>query len=108
MVLWLASMLSSHRMSVIESNKALSAPTVQRQRVIQSVRLLRRRRNPRDNKPNPVPALRVYNQNQAIQVEQRVESRVGLLHNPSRLSHKDNLKQHLPSWELQSKQGNPT
>jgi hypothetical protein len=90
MILRIAAFLLPDGMSVIESNQPFTVRPMQRERVIESMRLLRRNRNPRDYKSNPVTAFGVHNQREAVQIEQRVESRFVLLHDATRLSNKDN------------------
>jgi len=80
MVLRIASHLLPKGMSVIESHQTLAVSSMQGERIIQSVRFLRRWRNPRDHEPDRVPALWVYHKREAVEVEQRVESRIVHLH----------------------------
>src|SRR5207248_7897087 len=54
MVLRLATLLSRHGMSVVEADQPLAIRAVQRERVVDAVWLLRRRRHPRHDEPDPV------------------------------------------------------
>ena len=76
MVLRLAALLPRHRMGIVEAGQPLAIRTVQRQRIIQPVRLLRRDRHPGYYEPDPVAALRVHDQNLAVKIEQRIEDGV--------------------------------
>ena len=81
MVLRLTALLSRHWMGVVEPDQALAIRPVQRQRVIQAMRLCRRYCDPRHHEPNPMAARRIDDQHLPVEVEKRIESRVtGLRH----------------------------
>ena len=90
MVLRLAALLLRHRMGVVEADQPLAIRAMQRERIIQPVRLFRGWRDLRDNEPDSVSTLRVHDQREVMQVEQSVESRIVLLHDIERLSDYDN------------------
>ena len=76
MILRPAPLLPPHRMGVVETDQPLSTRPVQRQRVVQPVRLLRRRRHSRHDEPDPVAALRIHDENLPVEVQEHIESRV--------------------------------
>jgi hypothetical protein len=53
---------------------------MQRERVVDAVRLLRRHRHPRHDEPDPVATLRVHHENLPVEVEKHIEGRVTPLH----------------------------
>ncbi|BBK40630.1 hypothetical protein STVA_06500 [Allostella vacuolata] len=57
MVLGIASLAWGHRMSVVESDQPLAVRPMEGQRIVDAVRLGRRRRDARDDEPNPVATL---------------------------------------------------
>ena len=75
-VLRIAAPLFPDWMCVIESNDSFAVSTMQCQRIVQPVRSLRCWRNLFYHESNPVSALRVDNESQSIQIEQRVEAQV--------------------------------
>ena len=64
------------------SNPTSRSPSgpVQRERVVDAVRLLRRHRHPRHDEPDPVATLRVDHENLPVEVEKHIEGRVTPLH----------------------------
>lgn len=86
MVLRLAALLPRHRMGVVEADQPLAIRPVQRQRVVDAVRLLRRFRHPRPHEANPMAALGVNHENLSIEVEQHIEGWVARLHHGTELS----------------------
>ena len=72
MILRVAALLLSNRMRIIKSDKPLPTSSVQRQGIIQPVRLFCFHWNPRNHKPHPMPALWVHNQCDSVKIEQRV------------------------------------
>jgi hypothetical protein len=76
MVLRLAASPPRHPMGVIEADQSLAVRPVQRERVVDAVRLLRRHGHTRHHKPDPVAALRVHHENLPVEVEKRIEGRV--------------------------------
>ena len=89
-VLRVATFLLSNAMRIVEPNQPFAILSMQRERVIQSMRFLRSRRDFGNDEPDPVSAVRIHNQREAIQIEQRVEGRIMLLHSVKRLSYQDN------------------
>ena len=79
MVLRFTTLLPRDRMGIIEADQPLAVRPVQRQRVVDAMRLLRRHRRPRHHEPDPVTALRVHDENLAVEVEQHIEGRVARL-----------------------------
>jgi hypothetical protein len=49
---------------------------MERERVVDAMRLLRRHRHPRHHEPDPVAALRVHHENLPVEVEKHIEGRV--------------------------------
>ncbi len=76
MVLRPTPLLPLHRMGVVEPDQALAVRPVQRQRVIQAMRLLRRYCDPRHHEPDPMAAFRVHHENLPVEVEKHIEGRV--------------------------------
>ena len=76
MVLRRAVPLPADRMGIVEPYQPLATRPVQRERVVQPVRLFRRRRHPRHDEPDAVVALRVHHENLPVEVEKHVEGRV--------------------------------
>ena len=73
--------LPPHAMRIIESGQPLTVPPVQRERVVDAVRFLRRHWHLRYDEPDPVTALRVDHENLAVELKKNIESRVArLLH----------------------------
>src|SRR5271170_2597168 len=91
-VLRIAAPLFPDWMCVIESNDSFAVSTMQCQRIVQPVRSLRCWRNLFYHESNPVSALRVDNESQSIQIEQRVESGLLPSHDTFRLSVQDNIR----------------
>lgn len=87
MVLWVAALLPCHWMRIVEADKPLAVRPVQRERVVDTMRLLRRHRHPRHHEPHPVAALRVYHENLPVEVEKHIESWVARLRHGIELSH---------------------
>ena len=86
MVLRLATLLPTDRMSIIESDQPFAVRSVQRQRIIEAVRLLRRHRHPRHDESHPMAAFRVYNKDLPVEVEKHIEGRVARLRHDLELS----------------------
>ena len=78
MILRSAAFLLGNRMGIIKPHQALPVRPVQRKRIVQSVGLLRRRRNLRDRKPDPIAAFGIYHQGEAVQLKQCIER--GIVH----------------------------
>jgi hypothetical protein len=74
-------------MGVVNSDQPLAIRPGQPQRVVQSMRLLRRRRYPRDNDPDPVATLRIHHENLPVEVEKHVEGGVTRLRHVIELSY---------------------
>ena len=76
MVLRITAFLPADRMRVVEPDQPLALRPVQRERVVDAVRLLRRRRHSRHHEPDPVAALRVHHEDLPVEVEKHIEGRV--------------------------------
>jgi len=76
MVLRFAALPLRHWMGVVEPDQPLAVWPVQRQRVVDAVRLLRRHRHWRHDEPDPMTALRVHHENLPVEVEKHIEGRV--------------------------------
>ena len=83
MILWPTTLFPANLVSVVESHKAFAVSPMQCERVIQSVRLLRRRRNLVDDEANPVASFGIDNKRKTIQVKQCVKSGIVLPHIPN-------------------------
>jgi hypothetical protein len=57
MILWFTTLLPRHWMSVIESNESLAVWSMERERIIETVRLVVRFGHTRDDKSDPMVAL---------------------------------------------------
>ena len=68
--------LPPHRMGVVEPDQPFAVRPMQRQRVVDAVRLLRRHWHPRYDEPDPVAALGVHHENLPVEVEKHIEGRV--------------------------------
>ena len=79
MILRISSLLPFHRMGIVEPNLAFAVRPVQRERVVDAVRLLRRDLHPRHHEPDPMAALRVHHENLPVEVEQHIEGRIAWL-----------------------------
>ena len=76
MVLRFAALLPCDRMGIIEPDQPLTLGPVQRQRVVDAVRLFRRHRHTRHDEPDPAAALRVHHENLPVEVEKHIEGRI--------------------------------
>jgi len=74
---------------VIEAKQSLAVLIVQRQRVIQAVRSLRRSGNLLDNEFDPTLSVRVCDEALTVEQQERVETRIAYCHS-HRLSLDDN------------------
>lgn len=66
----------AHRMGIVETDQAPVGLIVQRQRIVDTVRFLRRGLDPLDPEPDPVFPCRIDNRHLAVKVEQGVETAV--------------------------------
>src|SRR3546814_3539479 len=64
----------------VEADQPSAVRAMERQGIVEAVRLARRRRNPCHDEPNPVAARRIHDQNLTVQVEQRVQAGIPLRH----------------------------
>ena len=76
MVLRFAALLPRNRMGVVEADQPLTIRAVQRQRVIDAMRLFSRRRHARHDEPDPMAAIGVHHENLPVEVEKHIEGRV--------------------------------
>lgn len=93
MVLRVPSNLPFHWMGVVESNEPFANRTVQRQRIVDAVRLLGRHRYPRHHEFDPVVSRRIDNEDLPIEIQKHIEGRIMRLIHRRRLSHTDNPMQ---------------
>ncbi len=75
MVLRFTAFLLRDWMRVVEADQPLAGRPVQRERLVQPVRLFRRHRRPRHHEPDPVPTRRVHHENLSVEVQQHIEGR---------------------------------
>ena len=87
MVLRLSAHPLADRMSVIETNQPLAMRPMQRQRVVDAVRLRRRHGHLCDDEPDPVAALGVDDEYLSVKIKKRMEGRIWWLRHPSELSY---------------------
>jgi hypothetical protein len=87
MVLRVAPPLTSDRMSVVEPNQSLAVRPVQRERVVQPMRLLRRRRYACHHEPDPVTALGVHHEDLPVEVKEHVKGWITWLRHGGLLSY---------------------
>ena len=76
MILRFATPLPPDGMRGVEPDKSLALTPVQRQRVVDAVRLLWLRRHPRHHQPDPMAALGIHYENLPVEVEKHIEGRV--------------------------------
>ena len=76
MVLRSAALLPGHGMGVVEADQSFATWPMQRERVVDAVRLLRRYRHLPDSEPDPATALRVHHENLPIEVKEHLENRI--------------------------------
>jgi len=69
---------AGNRVGIVETDRTLAIRSVQSQRIIEAVRLGRADRNTLRDKPDPVPALRINNENLPVQIKQGVEGWIAL------------------------------
>ena len=63
-------------MRIVKTDKALTIRPVQRQRIIEPVRLRLCCSDPSNNEPDPMPGFRIDNEDLAVQVKQAIQGRV--------------------------------
>jgi hypothetical protein len=81
MVLRFAAPAPADRMCIVEADQPLAIRTMQCERIVDTMRLLRGHRHPRHDKADPMPARWIDHENLPVEIEQRIEARV------ARLSH---------------------
>ncbi len=74
-------------MGVVEADQPLAIRPVQRQRVVDAVRFLRRHRRPRDDEPDPMATLGVNDKHLSVKVQKHIEGRVARLRHGTLLSY---------------------
>ena len=72
---------------VVEPDQPLAVRAMQRERIVDTVRLVRRRRDRRHDEPDPVAALRVHHKNLSVELEKRIEGRIAPSRHPTWLSY---------------------
>jgi len=70
--------LAFDRVRIVKSDQALTVRPVQRQRIIEAVRLHLARRDPSYDEPDPMPGFRIDDQNLPVQIKQGVKRVVPL------------------------------
>lgn len=81
MVPWRTDLLRPHAMRIVEANEPLTVWAVQRQRIIEPMRLLGGYRHPRDDKTHPMATIRIDDERLSVKIEQGIERPVaGLRH----------------------------
>ncbi len=76
MILWIAALLFLYRMGIIESHQPFAAFSMQRERIIKSMRLLWRGQRLRKNELDPMIALGVNSGREAVRLRTAVETRI--------------------------------
>ena len=66
-------------MGIVEAHQPLAIRPIQRERVVDAMRLRRRHRHPRYDEPDLVTALWVYHENLPVEVEEHIEGPVARL-----------------------------
>ena len=79
MVLCLTALLVCHRMGVVEADQSLAIGPMQCQRIVETVRLLRRHRHLCDDKADPVAALGINDEHLPVEFEQHTKGWVARL-----------------------------
>jgi hypothetical protein len=87
MVVRLSALPPPDRMGVVEADQPLAVRSVQRELVVDAVRLLQRHRHPRHDEPDPVTALRVHHENLPVEVQKHIKGRVARLRHGKLLSY---------------------
>ncbi len=87
MVLRLAPLLVCRRMGIIEADQPLAVRPVQRERVVDAMRLLGGCRHACHDEPDPVTTVRVHHENLLVEVQKHIEGRVGPLSHARELSY---------------------
>ncbi len=87
MILRLPALLLCHRMRVVETDQPPTIRPMQRERIIDAMRLLQRHRHPRHHEPDPMAALRVHHENLPVEVEKHIEGRITQVCHGILLSH---------------------
>jgi len=96
MILRLSALLCADGMGIVESHQAFTAGPVQRERIVQAMRLFGYDGNLRYHKPDPIPRFGINDERQPVEVKQRVECGIVRPH-PFMLSVHDNLCKMFPS-----------
>lgn len=76
MILRLAVPSPGYRMGVVKTDQPLANRSMKGQRVVQTMRLFRRHRNPRDHEADPMTTIRIYNEHLPVKVEKHIEGRI--------------------------------
>lgn len=87
MVLWHPTFPLADGMGIVETHQPFPIWSVQCQRIVETVRFLRRYRHTCDDKSHPVSALRIHNEYEPVEIKQRVESRIARSAHYKELSH---------------------
>ncbi len=86
MVLRLNALAPPDRMGVVKTYEAFAIRTVKGQRIIDALRLPKGLRYAGNDKPNPMPAVRVHYENLPVEIEQHIEGGIAPLRHTQRLS----------------------
>ena len=73
MVLRFTTLLRCHPMAIVEADQPLSTGPVQRQRIVDAVRLLQRGRHSRHHKPHPMTAVGIDDEHLPVEVQKYIE-----------------------------------
>ncbi len=87
MVLRRTAALRPNPMRIVEPDEPFAVRAVQRQRIVEAMRLFRRHRDARHNEPNPMAALRIDDEHLSVEIEKRIERQVAVLRHIKWLSH---------------------
>ena len=80
MILRLTRPLPANGVCIVESHQSLAISSMQRKRVIQSVRFLRRDRYQINHKANAVSSFGVDDEREVVQIKERIKGGIALMH----------------------------
>ena len=86
MILRISSALSSHRVGVVEPDESLTIESMQRERIVNAMRLLVRHRDSSYHEFHPMTSGRIHNQNLPIKIQKHIKRWVMSFTHPNRLS----------------------
>lgn len=94
MILRRSALLPCDRMDVVEPDESLTSGAMQGQRIVKTMRLVRRCRHTCHDEPDPMPARRVHHEHLPIKLEEQIQARIrrqGIM-----LSRSDNFVEDMP------------